>query len=168
MTKKQTAIADIFDNLRRVYQVINDHSKKAKKEAGITGPQLWAIKIIAEASPVMVSQLADKMYLHPATVVGILNRLEKKGLVLRVRGHSDRRVVNVKLTNQGKDLVTKTPEVAQGVMAAGLEVSSTKRLQEIASALDELVYILGAQEIPPHLILSPEVNIPHMKKGKKS
>jgi hypothetical protein len=31
---------------------------------------------------------------------------------------------------------------------------------DIASALDELVQILGAQEVPPHFILSPEVNIP--------
>jgi hypothetical protein len=32
-------------------------------------------------------------------------------------------------------------------------------------SLDELVQILGAQEVPPHLILSPEVNVP--KKLKK-
>ena len=69
MRKKQMAIADIFDNLRKVYQVINEQSKKAKKQTGITGPQLWAIKMIAASSPVQVSELARKMYLHPATVV---------------------------------------------------------------------------------------------------
>jgi DNA-binding MarR family transcriptional regulator len=158
--KKQKAIADIFDNLRRVYQVINEQSKKAKKQTGITGPQLWAIKMIAESSPVQVSELAHKMYLHPATVVGILNRLEEKGLVLRVRTREDRRVVDVNLTPEGKALVARAPEVAQGLLAAGLEVLPTARLMDIASALDELVQILGAQEVPPHLIFSPEVNVP--------
>jgi len=158
--KKQKAIADIFDNLRRVYQVINEQSKKAKKKTGITGPQLWAIKTIAESSPVQVSELAHKMYLHPATVVGILNRLEEQGLVLRVRTREDRRIVDVNLTPEGKALVVRAPEVAQGLLAAGLEVLPASRLMDIASALDELVQIMGVQELPPHLILSPEVNIP--------
>jgi DNA-binding MarR family transcriptional regulator len=158
--KKQMAIADIFDNLRRVYQVINEQSKKAKKQTGITGPQLWAIKMIAESSPVQVSELAHKMYLHPATVVGILNRLEEQGLVIRTRTREDRRIVDVNLTPEGKALVARAPEVAQGLLAAGLEVLPAARLLDIASALDQLVHILGAQEVPPHLILSPEVNLP--------
>ena len=207
--KKQKAIADIFDNLRRVYQVINEQSKKAKKQTGITGPQLWAIKMISESSPVQVSELAHRMYLHPATVVGILNRLEEqslvlrvraredrrvvdvnltpegkalvarapevaqgllaaglevKGLVLRTRTREDRRVVDVNLTPEGKALVARAPEVAQGLLAAGLEVLPAVRLLDIASALDELVQILGAQEVPPHLILSPEVNVPRKLK----
>jgi len=164
--KKQKAIADIFDNLRRVYQVINEQSKKAKKQTGITGPQLWAIKMIAESSPVQVSELAHRMYLNPATVVGILNRLEGKGLVLRVRVRDDRRIVDVNLTPEGKALVTRAPEVAQGLLAAGLEVLPAARLTDIASSLDELVHILGAQELPPHLILSPEVNVPGRTKKR--
>ena len=160
VTKKQKAIADIFDNLRRVYQVINEQSKKAKIQTGITGPQLWAIKMIAESSPVQVSELARRMYLHPATVVGILNRLEEQGLVLRMRTREDRRVVDVDLTPEGKALVARAPEVAQGLLAAGLEVLPAQRLLDIASSLDQLVQILGAQEVPPHLILSPEVNVP--------
>jgi DNA-binding MarR family transcriptional regulator len=164
--KKQRAIADIFDNLRRVYQVINEQSKKAKKQTGITGPQLWAIKMIAESSPVQVSELAHKMYLNPATVVGILNRLEEQGLVSRTRTREDRRIVDVNLTAEGKALVARAPEVAQGLLAAGLEVLPATRLLDIASALDQLVQILGAQEVPPHLILSPEVNVP--RKLKKS
>ena len=162
--KKQKAIADIFDNLRRVYQVINEQSKKAKKKTGITGPQLWAIKMIAESSPVQVSDLAHKMYLHPATVVGILNRLEEQGLVLRTRTREDRRIVDVNLTAEGKALVARAPEVAQGLLAAGLEVLPAASLLDIASSLDELVQILGAQEVPPHLILSPEVNVPRKLK----
>ncbi|HUH66425.1 MAG TPA: MarR family transcriptional regulator [Syntrophales bacterium] len=167
MLKKQAAIADIFDNLRRVYQVINEQSKKAKKQTGLTGPQLWAIKMIAESAPVQVSELAHKMYLHPATVVGILNRLEDKGLAVRVRMREDRRVVDVNLTSEGKALVARAPEVAQGLLAAGLEVLNHARLMDIASSLDELVHILGAQELPPHLILSPEVNVPKREKKQR-
>jgi DNA-binding MarR family transcriptional regulator len=104
------------------------------------------------------------MYIHPATVVGILNRLELQGLIKRVRTNDDRRVVNVALTNAGNALVAKAPQVAQGLLVAGLEELPLAKLQEIAAGLEELVHILGAQELPPQLILLPEVNLPKRKR----
>ena len=160
IAEKSKIVADIIDNLRRVFQVVNEQSKKVERETGLTGPQLWAIKVIAEAGPIKVSELARRMYLHPATVVGILDRLEVRALVSRTRSHEDRRVVEIELTGQGKDLVTKAPEVAQGLLVKGLEPLQEEKLLHIADGLEQLVRILGAQEIPPQLILSPEVNVP--------
>ncbi len=157
---KKQAIADIIDNIRRVFQVVNEYSKKAERETGLTGPQLWAIKVIAAEAPIKVSELARRMYLHPATVVGILDRLEGRGLVSRTRSREDRRVVEIELTGQGKDLVAQSPEVAQGLLVKGLETLPEADLVRMANGLARLVSILGAQEIPPRLILSPEVNLP--------
>ncbi len=160
MSKRSETVAEIIDNLRRVFQVVNEQSKKAEHATGLTGPQLWAIKTIAQGAPLMVSELARRMYLHPATVVGILDRLEKQGLVVRVRSTEDRRVVRVELTGQGRALLKKAPEVAQGLLVAGLEKLNPKKLINIAEGLDQMAGILGAQNIPPRLILSPEVNEP--------
>ncbi len=160
MSRRSGMVAEIIDSLRRVFQVVNEQSKKAEKKTGITGPQLWAIKTIAQEAPITVSDIARRMYLHPATVVGILDRLEKQGLATRVRSTEDRRVVKVELTAQGRALVRKSPEVAQGLLVAGLEKLSTGKLRNIAEALDQMADILGAQDIPPRLILSPEVNRP--------
>lgn len=164
MPDNPTLVADIIDNLRRVFQVVNEHSKKAERETGLTGPQLWAIKVIAESAPIKVSELARRMYLHPATVVGILDRLEVRGFVKRTRSKEDRRVVEIELTDQGNNLVAKAPEVAQGLLVKGLETLPEEKLLRIAEGLEQFVKILGAQEIPPQLILSPEVNVP--LKGK--
>lgn len=167
LSKSSDTVAEIIDNLRRVFQVVNEQSKKAEKETGLTGPQLWAIKTIAQEAPIMVSEIARRMYLHPATVVGILNRLERRGFVLRVRSKEDRRVVRVELTALGEDLVKAAPAVAQGLLVAGLEKLKTNNLKTLAASLDQLVEILGAQGIPAQLILSPEVNKP-VKKSVKS
>jgi hypothetical protein len=64
------------------------------------------------------------------------------------------------LTEQGKDLVLQAPEVAQGLLVKGLETLPVKKLLSISDGLDQLVKILGAQEIPPQLLLSPEINLP--------
>ena len=159
MGRKAVIVAEIIDDIRRVFQVVNEQSKKAKRKTGLTGPQLWAIKMIGELSPVKVSDLATRMYLHPATVVGILNRLELQNLIIRIRTNEDRRVVNIALTDEGNAILAKAPQVAQGLLVNGLEVLPLKRLEDISAALDELVRILGAQELPPQLILSPEINL---------
>src|SRR5512140_2019720 len=118
---KAAVVSGIVDNIRRLFQAVNEYSKKAERETGLTGPQLWAIKVVAENAPIKVSELARRMYLHPATVVGILDRLEGHGLVTRTRSVEDRRVVEIELTEKGKNLVAHSPEVAQGLLVKGLE-----------------------------------------------
>lgn len=163
MMSKRKMIADIIDNIRRVFQAVNEYSKKAEKKTGLTGPQLWAMKILADAAPIKVSQLAKSMYLHPATVVGILDRLEGKGLIARTRSKGDRRVVEIDLTSQGREMLERAPEVAQGLLVAGLEPLPDTDLACIADGLSQLVKILGVQEIPPGLLLPMEANEPNGK-----
>lgn len=168
MPTKSDMVAEITDNLRRVFQVVNERSKRAERETGLTGPQLWAIKVISEAAPIKVSELARRMYLHPATVGGILDRLETKGFVSRTRSRSDRRVVKVGLTDDGKQLVNDAPEVAQGLLVAGLQQLSGEKLLTIMAGLADMVQILGAQDVPPQLLLSSEVNQPPRKRPPKA
>ncbi len=160
MDEKHRTIADIIDNVRRIFQILNEQSKKVERETGLTGPQLWTIKAIAESSPVRVLDLAKRVYLHPATVVGILDRLEARGYLLRRRSGDDRRVVWVELTEKGRGLLSSAPEVAQGLLAAGLETIGGEKLRDINLGLTQLVAIFGASKVPPQLIRSPEWNVP--------
>jgi DNA-binding MarR family transcriptional regulator len=160
-------IAEAINDLRRVFQVIQEYSKKVEHTTGLTSSQLWAIKVLAEGAPMIVSELARRMYLHPATVIGILDRLEVHDLIKRTRSQEDRRVVWVALTLKGNKLVATAPEVAQGLLAMGLEKTPLTELKEIKKGLKRLVSILGAEGTLPHLILSQEVSLPlKRKKGR--
>jgi MarR family transcriptional regulator, organic hydroperoxide resistance regulator len=160
-------IADVLDDLRRVFQVVHGYSKRAERVGGLTGPQLWAVKVLSESSPVRVSDLARRMYLHPSTVVGILDRLEAGGLALRTRSTQDRRVVTVTLTDKGKQLVAKTPVVAQGLLLTGLRALPGKELHTVRAGLALLVELLGARDLPPRLLFSDEVNAPGEKASRR-
>jgi DNA-binding MarR family transcriptional regulator len=162
------AIGRVLDDLRRVFQVVHGYSKRAERVGGLTGPQLWAVKVLAESSPVRVSDLARRMYLHPSTVVGILDRLESGGLVQRTRSTEDRRVVTVSLTDKGNQLVAKTPEVAQGLLLTGLRALPHRELHAVETGLSLLVEVLGAQELPPRLLFSDEVNAPVKEHSPRS
>lgn len=163
----ETMVAEIMDNIRRVFQVVNEQSKKVERETGLTGPQVWAIKVISKAAPVRVSELAKKMYLHPTTIVGILDRLEKRGLIARIRSTEDRRVVEVNLTEEGRQLVDHSPEVASNKITQGLESLEQKELSIIYHGLDRLAQILDAKGLPPTLIGTTEVNLPKISRESR-
>lgn len=167
MANTPEVVAGVIDNIRRFFQVVNEHSKRAERETGLTGPQLWAIKVIAEAAPIKPSELARRMYLHPATVVGLVDRLEKRGVVSRTRSQKDRRVVEIDLTEQGRELLALAPEVPQGLLVKGLESLPGNRLSKVAEGVEDLVKILGAEAIPPQLILSSEINLPRKKRSQR-
>ena len=164
MKLKAAMVADIIDDIRRVFQVLTDQSRKIEHETTLTGPQLWVMKILNETSPLKVSDLARRMYLHPATMVGLLDRLEAKGLVKRTRSEKDRRVVYIDLTQQGCELEINSPEVVQNLLVKGLEAFTGQKLKNIADGLEDIVGILGVQDLPPQLIMSSEINAPKRRK----
>lgn len=149
MEKESEEIQAVINNLRRVFQVINGYSKNAERTTGLTGPQLWAMTLLSNGAPIRVSDLAGRMFLHPATVVGIIDRLETKGLVQRTRSKEDRRVVDIDLTAPGKDLIAKAPQVAQDMLVNGLIELSDEQFSWVEEGMEQIVRILGAEHVFP-------------------
>lgn len=89
------------------------------------------------------------MYLRPATVVGIIDRLEMKGLVTRTRSKEDRRAVDLNLSKMGKEVVLKAPEVAQIMLLNGLEELSDEQFSSVAEGMQLMVRLLEAEQITP-------------------
>ncbi|MDD2733445.1 MAG: MarR family transcriptional regulator [Desulfuromonadaceae bacterium] len=149
MRKNAEAVSRVIDNLRRIFQAINEYSKNAEQITGLTGPQLWALKILAIAAPLRLSDLARQMYLRPATVVGIIDRLEGKGLVTRTRSVQDRRAVDIDLSDTGRNVVSKAPEVAQAMLLNGLEELTHDQFSSVEDGMQLMVKVLGAEHITP-------------------
>src|SRR5262249_44702123 len=64
---------------------------------GLNDVDLDCLDLIARHGPLGPSALAERAALHPATVTGILDRLEKGGWISRGRDPSDRRAVVVRV-----------------------------------------------------------------------
>lgn len=144
---RNVAIAEIMQSLRRIFKAIQVYFQAISKKYKITGPQLWALKTISAHGSLSLGDLSKKMYLHPSTISGVVDRLEKKGFVVRDRGREDRRVVKVQLTPQGKRIVAKAPNPIQGKMIYGLNKLKKKELSSIYDAVKKLVEIAEAQDV---------------------
>ncbi len=104
---------EVLIALRQIIRAIDLHSKKLNKEAGLTGPQLLLMREIRDAGEVTIRQLANNTNMSQATATTILDRLEKRGLVQRVRSTLDKRKVHAYLTDTGKETLDKAPQPLQ-------------------------------------------------------
>jgi len=144
---REVAISEIMQSLRRIIKSLEDYSQTVFSHFGITGPQLWALKTIYQMGSLSLGELSKGMYLHPSTISGVVDRLEKKRYVVRDRTEKDRRVVKVRLTPKGKMLVRKAPNPVQGKMIYGLRKLKREKLNLIHESVQELVEIMEAQNL---------------------
>jgi DNA-binding MarR family transcriptional regulator len=150
MTKpisRDTAITEIMQSLRRIFKAIQDYSYDVSDKFGTTGPQLWALKTISQNESLPLGELGRRMYLHPSTITGLIDRLEKKDLVERDRDQTDRRVIKLLLTSKGKGLVKRAPNPIQGKMIYGLRKLKRKELNSIHHSVQKLVEVMEAQDV---------------------
>ena len=99
-------LADFRFEIRRFLHF----SEAAAREAGIEPQQhqaLLAIKGMPSGTAPTVGVLAERLLLRHQSVVGLVDRLERSGLVQRVPGREDHRQVIVHLTHQGEAILER-------------------------------------------------------------
>jgi DNA-binding MarR family transcriptional regulator len=143
----------IFQSLRRIIRAIEIHSQKLSHDHQITGPQLGCLLALKQHGALTTTRLAHTVFLSPSTVVGIVDRLEEKGLVSRLRSTTDRRQVQIGLTEAGNQLADNAPSPLQATLAGGLQNLPALELVSITLALDKLVSLMEAGEISAAPIL---------------
>lgn len=115
--------------------------RPALNEAGITEQQWRIIRLLAENSTLDFQDLSEKASILRPSLTGILNRLERGGLVMRLKPASDQRRVFIKLTNEGSKLYHKTSQrVAIGFNQLEQEfgLEKMKQLEILLQELTEL------------------------------
>lgn len=104
---------DIFMDLRRIMRAMDVHSRKLAGSHGLTGPQMLCLREITTHGALTTGSLAKAVALSPATLTGILDRLEARGLVSRERRPEDKRRVLVSLTAMGRQMAQELPSPLQ-------------------------------------------------------
>ena len=104
---------DIFMDLRRIMRAMDVYSRQLSDSHGLTGPQMLCLREISTQGSLTTGTLALAVALSPATLTGILDRLEMRGLVSRERRPEDKRRVVVSLTPMGRQMSQELPSPIQ-------------------------------------------------------
>ena len=133
--------------LRKVIRAIDLHSKHLNKTSGLTSPQLIIMQEIDKASGVNSGQVAKNVNLSAATVTNIIDRLESKNLVSRVRNTEDKRKVSLYLTDNGKAILLNAPQPLQEHFIKNLSNLAQWEQSQLLSSVERLADMMNANEL---------------------
>jgi MarR family transcriptional regulator, organic hydroperoxide resistance regulator len=106
-------------------------------EIGITYPQYLVMMVLWENDGLTVSHIGDKLFLDSGTLTPLLKRLESKEFLVRKRKKEDERVVEIFLTDNGKQLQQKACEIPDKIQQKiGIE---TKDLLELKETIQKIL-----------------------------
>ena len=94
----------IVETIIYLYTESRRLTKGMASQFGLTGPQLTVIKMLESFGDISLSSLSERIRAQNSTVTGIIDRMEREGLVRRERSTSDRRVVYIRLSEKGAQL----------------------------------------------------------------
>lgn len=99
--------------LYRALDTVMPSFRKIFNDFGLTEQQWRVLRVLWEGDDITIRQLAEVTLIPAPSLVGIVDRLERDGLVARQRLTTDRRKVNVVVTQAGAELEDKImPRVA--------------------------------------------------------
>jgi DNA-binding MarR family transcriptional regulator len=103
----QRCVAHAFSEVLQAYCV------EREKPYVVTPSQWGVMSLLNESDGLTVGTISQRRGLDAPTVTGILRRLEQSGLVERRHSREDRRVVEVYLTAEGRDIVSSLVNVVR-------------------------------------------------------
>ena len=137
--------ANTFVNLLRTSSLFMSQLNDELRAADLSQPQYNVLRILrgAGVEGLPSGEIGGRMVSRDPDITRLLDRLETRGLVARVRGESDRRVVTVRLTAQGRQAVDALDAPIQKLHTRQLghlsraDLSTLNRLLEKARAVSE-------------------------------
>lgn len=142
------SIKNVVWAIRRIVSLIYYNSRSMVKKYGVTGPQSMLIKLLYASDEALSSaELARRMNVTPSNITGIIDRLEEKEIVVRIRKPDDRRISLIELTEKGKDFGEKLPDLIEEKLMDGLSNLSSTEVYGIYMAIDQIVNIIGEEKI---------------------
>jgi len=90
-------------------------TQRALDELGVTSQQASVLFMVASGKCLLAAELAREYGIDASAVTRLVDRLEKRGLLERVRSSEDRRAVRLALTPEGQAIAERMPPIFTGV-----------------------------------------------------
>jgi DNA-binding MarR family transcriptional regulator len=145
-----------LDALRRIVRELRLANSGTEKSTGLSAAQLYVLVQVAGAPGASLSELAARTMTDRTSVAAVVDRLLGRGLVERRRSASDRRRVEILLTDAGQALLSRAPHPPTRRLLDGLETLDDKQLRRLAVSLTRLVQAMGLTEEPALFMFEEE------------
>jgi DNA-binding MarR family transcriptional regulator len=134
-----TNALEVLRKFRLIFRSVKKHFRWVEQRCGVSGAQLWLMWEIHERPRSRVSDIAKALSIHQSTVSNMLDKLERRGLIVRRRSRSDQREVQLRLTARGRAVIALAPGPARGVLTEALNTIPRRSLESLDASLDEVI-----------------------------
>jgi DNA-binding MarR family transcriptional regulator len=158
--QNESVIKEIVCSVRRLVRAVYLDSQKISKRHGLTGPQSAVMRNLFNSGPMSSADLSRTLYVTPSNITGIIDRLEKKQYVKRIRKVGDRRVALITLTESGKKLSRTLPDPIMKKFIAELADLELEHVQLLALAMTQILNLIDSEDIEEGpLEISPDPTV---------
>jgi DNA-binding MarR family transcriptional regulator len=126
-------------------RIIEPWEKFLKTTAGLTNNQYNVLRILRGSHPTRLacSEIAERMIARDPDITRLVERLTRRGLVARVRSRQDRRVVEVAITDKGRDVLRTVDPHVNRMPKAMLGHLGAAKLKQLGQLLEHVISGLG-------------------------
>jgi DNA-binding MarR family transcriptional regulator len=131
-------VDQVLESLVYLYTESRRITKELARRADLTGPQLTVLKLLEGVGDISLSELSDRIRAQNSTVTGIIDRMEREGLVVRMRSTEDRRVVHIRLTDKGAKIADEIAVEPMEIFRSALESLTAGEMRELIKLLTKI------------------------------
>ena len=125
-------------NILRTNDQLQNRLGRFFREYGLTSSQYNLLRIIrGEGTPMPSLEIAERMIQVVPAMTGLIDRLEKQGLVERRRCEDDRRVVYIEITDKAKKLLERMDEPLVALHEELMGHMTKAELRELSRLLEK-------------------------------
>jgi DNA-binding MarR family transcriptional regulator len=129
-----------FVALLKAADTLNQEAEQLLRSQGLTGAQYNVLRILRGAEPdgLPCRGIGDRMISHDPDMTRLLDRMEKRRLIVRTRQTDDRRVVKTRIAREGLELLKTLDRPVRELHNRQFRHMTTARLRALADILEEV------------------------------
>jgi len=145
--QNESVIRDLVWSIRRLNRAVYIDSQKISKRYGLTEPQSAVVRNLYNKGPMSSADLSRNLFVTPSNITGIIDRLEKKQFVERIKKEGDRRVALINLTAAGKKLSKTLPDPIMKKFIGELADLEPENVRLLAMAMNQILNLIDTADL---------------------
>jgi DNA-binding MarR family transcriptional regulator len=135
----ETLEDEVFVNIIRTAEVLTRKEAEFFKRYELTPSQFNVLRILRGAEPdgLICREISERMIAFDPDMTKLLDRLEARNFVTRDRQQKDRRVITVKVTDEGLALLKTIDQPILNMVGKALGHLSEKKLRTLNELIEE-------------------------------
>ena len=136
------AILRSMNAVRSIVRALRVNTRAIEVQTGISLAQLFVLQQLAERPAHSLNDLAARTATHQSSVSVVVRRLVERGLATRVTAPTDKRRIEITVTESGREMLAGAPTTIQAQLVRGLGALSAAERQGLADLIER--WLAGA------------------------